>query len=78
VARTGEERKRTRFWWESQKKRDHSKDRGVDGRMGSKWILGRLAGGGVDTAGAGQGPLAGPCEHGDKPSGSGATKFICT
>jgi hypothetical protein len=26
----------TRFWWESQKKRDYSEDRGVDGRMGSK------------------------------------------
>jgi hypothetical protein len=23
----------------------HLKDQGVDGRMGSKWILGRLAGG---------------------------------
>jgi hypothetical protein len=29
---------------ESQKERDHSEDRGVDGRMGSEWILGRLAG----------------------------------
>jgi hypothetical protein len=35
----------TRFWWE----RDHSEDRGLDGRMGSGWILGTLAGGcGVD------------------------------
>jgi hypothetical protein len=24
----------TRFWWESPKERDHSEDRGVDGRMG--------------------------------------------
>jgi hypothetical protein len=24
----------------------HSEDRGVDGRIGSRWILGRLAGGG--------------------------------
>jgi hypothetical protein len=23
--------------------RDHSEDQGVDGRMGSEWILGRLA-----------------------------------
>jgi hypothetical protein len=37
--------KHTSFWWESPKKRDHSEDRGVDGRMGSEWILGRLAGG---------------------------------
>jgi hypothetical protein len=28
-----------RFWWESPKERDHSEDRGVDGRMGSQWIL---------------------------------------
>jgi hypothetical protein len=33
----GEERKV--FWWESQKERDH----GVDGHMGSEWILGILA-----------------------------------
>jgi hypothetical protein len=33
------------FWWESPKERDHSKDRGVDGRMGLEWTLGRLAGG---------------------------------
>jgi hypothetical protein len=25
-------------------KRDHFEDQGVDGRMGSEWILGRLAG----------------------------------
>jgi hypothetical protein len=33
-----------RFWWESPKERDHSEDQGVNGRMGSEWILGRLAG----------------------------------
>jgi hypothetical protein len=33
-----------RFWWESQKERDHSEDLGVDGSLGSEWILGRLAG----------------------------------
>jgi hypothetical protein len=38
----------TRFWWESLKDRDHSEDQGVDGRMGSEWILGGLAGGGLD------------------------------
>jgi hypothetical protein len=32
-----------RFWWETPKERDHSEDRGVDGRMGSQWILGKLA-----------------------------------
>jgi hypothetical protein len=36
---------RTRFWYESLTERDHLEDRDVDGRMGSEWILGRLAGG---------------------------------
>jgi hypothetical protein len=41
----------TRFWLENPKERDHLEDRGVDGRMVSEWILGRLArgGGGVDS-----------------------------
>jgi hypothetical protein len=30
---------------ESQKKRDHLEDQGIDKRIGSEWILGRLAGG---------------------------------
>jgi hypothetical protein len=34
-----------RFWWESPKERDHLEDQGVGGKMGSEWILGRLAGG---------------------------------
>jgi hypothetical protein len=29
----------------NQNERDHSEDQGVDRRMGSEWILGRLAGG---------------------------------
>jgi hypothetical protein len=36
----------TEFWWESLKEKDHSEDQGVGGRMRSKWILGRLGGGG--------------------------------
>jgi hypothetical protein len=31
------------FWWESQKEIDHLEDQGVDDRMGSECILGRLA-----------------------------------
>jgi hypothetical protein len=46
--------KRTRFWWESPKESDHSEDRDVDGRMGTEWILGRLAGG-MESIQLGQG-----------------------
>jgi hypothetical protein len=35
----------TGFWWVSLKERDHSVDRGIDGRKGSEWILDRLVGG---------------------------------
>jgi hypothetical protein len=34
----------TMFWWETQKERGHSEDRGVDGMMGSECISKRLAG----------------------------------
>jgi hypothetical protein len=37
----------TEFWWESPKERDHFEYQGVGGKMGSEWILGRLAFGGV-------------------------------
>jgi hypothetical protein len=40
--------KSTGFWWECLKERDHFEDRGVDGRMGLEWILGRQARGGVE------------------------------
>jgi hypothetical protein len=33
----------TMFWWETPKERDSSEDQGVGGKMGSEWILGRLA-----------------------------------
>jgi hypothetical protein len=36
VARMGEMKKCTKRWWESPKERDHSEDRGRDGRMGSQ------------------------------------------
>jgi hypothetical protein len=34
----------TGFWRESTKERDHLEDQDIGGRMGSEWILGRLAG----------------------------------
>jgi hypothetical protein len=36
------------FWWENLKERNHLEDQGIDGRMGSEWILRRLAGGCVE------------------------------
>jgi hypothetical protein len=42
------------FWWEIPKEKYHSEGQGVDGRMGSKWTLGRLFGGcAVDLPGSG-------------------------
>jgi hypothetical protein len=32
----------TKFRCENPKERDHPEDQGVDGKMGSEWILGRL------------------------------------
>jgi hypothetical protein len=51
---------------------------GIDGRMGTKWTVGRLVGGcEVDSTGSGEGLLAGSCECGDEPSGSGARELVC-
>jgi hypothetical protein len=33
------------FWWESPKEEDHSKDQGVDGRMGARWLWRIFVGG---------------------------------
>jgi hypothetical protein len=41
------------FGGKSRGKGDHSEDWGIDGRIGSEWIFGRLAGGcGVDPVGS--------------------------
>jgi hypothetical protein len=45
VARMGEGRNVYRVFVGKPKEKDNLKDQGVDGRMGSKWTLGRLAGG---------------------------------
>jgi hypothetical protein len=70
----------TGFSWEIPKERDHLKEYGTYGRMGSKRNLGGLiwgwGGGGVDSSSAGKGPLAGRCECGDEPSDSGATELV--
>jgi hypothetical protein len=53
----------TGFQWESPNEKDHLKDKGIDGRVGSKWTLGRLVGGyGVDLMWLRIGILAGSSE----------------
>jgi hypothetical protein len=79
VARMGEGRNVYRFLVGKPEGKNHLKDQGVDGRVGSKWTLGRLAGGGVcgvGSPGSGYGPLAGCCECGDEPSGSSAAELV--
>jgi hypothetical protein len=52
-------------------------DQGVDGRMGSEWILGILPEAcRVYPVGSGYGPVAGSCEYDNEPSGSGATESV--
>jgi hypothetical protein len=73
-----EEKKVYRVWWESLKERDLLERQGVDVKMGSKWILGTLAGEvhRVDSAGSGQGPITVSCKYSDAPVGSGATELV--
>jgi hypothetical protein len=50
----GEERNMYRVLVGKPKEKGHMEDKGIDGRMGSKWTLGRLVGGcGVDSPGLG-------------------------
>jgi hypothetical protein len=48
--RHGRGKRSAQGFWESPKERDHSEDRGVDGRMESEWILGRLGGDWIQLA----------------------------
>jgi hypothetical protein len=41
-----------KLWWESPKERDHSENRGVDGRMGHNGSWGDWLGCGVDSGGS--------------------------
>jgi hypothetical protein len=62
---------------ESPKERDNLEDQGVGGKIGSECNLGRLAWEcGSDSAGSGQGPVAGSCECGDESSGSCTTELV--
>jgi hypothetical protein len=54
VARMGEGRNVYRVLAGKPEGKYHLEDQGIDGRMGSEWTLGRLAGGcGVDSPGTG-------------------------
>jgi hypothetical protein len=77
VARMGEERKVYKVLVESPKERDHWEDQGVGGKMGSEWILERLAWEcGLDSTGSEQGPVAGCCECGDEPLGFAPRSYL--
>jgi hypothetical protein len=78
VARMGEGRKVYRDLVGKPEGKKNLKDQGVDGRMGSDWILRiQAVGCGVDSPGSEYGPVAGCCECGDELSGYGATAFVC-
>jgi hypothetical protein len=54
VAGVGEERKAHKVLVGESEGKNNTEDQGVDGRMGSEWILGRLAGCcGLDSTGSG-------------------------
>jgi hypothetical protein len=61
----------TGFWLGGLKVRDHWEDLGVGERITLSWTLGvRDRWGELSSAGSGQSPVAGFCEHGDESSGS--------
>jgi hypothetical protein len=65
------EMRNTKFWLESLKGRDHSKDEDVDERIILRWIFWKYGFGyGLDSCGSGWEPVMGSCEHCNEPSGS--------
>jgi hypothetical protein len=78
VARMGEEIKVYKILMgKTEGMRPLGRPRSRCGKMGSEWLLGRLAWGcGLDSTGSGQGPVAGCCECGDEPSGSCVTELV--
>jgi hypothetical protein len=67
----------TRFWRESPKERDHSKDRGVDGRMGVERNLWKLVGGMWNgSSWLRIGACGGSCKYSNETSDSGARKLV--
>jgi hypothetical protein len=67
----------TGFCWEIPKGKDYLEDQGVDGSMGSKWILRRLFGGvWSGFTWLRMGTVGGLFECGDEPSVSGAKELV--
>jgi hypothetical protein len=60
-----------KFWLGSLKERDQLQDLGIDGTVILNCISGKYnLGVFLDSCCLGCGPVAGPCEHSNKPSGS--------
>jgi hypothetical protein len=79
VARMGEERKVNKVFvakTEGRRPLGKPRRRWEDGVRMDLRESGLGGGGGLDSTGSGQGPVAGCCECGDEPSGSCATELI--
>jgi hypothetical protein len=58
----------TKFWLESLKGTDHSKDLGIDERIILKWIFKKVWGCRLESSGSEPGTVMGSCRHGNDPS----------
>jgi len=56
-------RAHTKFWWGEVKEKCPLKDVGVSGRVVLKWMMAER---GLESAGLGEGQLAGCCEYGNE------------